>query len=120
MSRKIVVLPGDGVGPEVTAETVRLLGIVSERYGLDLAFAEALIGGAGYDAAGSPLPHATIAACKSSTAVLLGPLFRLLSSAAGGSPARRASSRAGTSACPRPRSGSARRTGRSADRKSVV
>lgn len=72
MSRKIVVLPGDGVGPEVTAETVRLLGIVSERYGLGLEFEEALIGGAGYDAAGSPLPPATVAACKGSTAVLLG------------------------------------------------
>jgi 3-isopropylmalate dehydrogenase len=72
MSSKIVVLPGDGVGPEVTAETVRLLGIVSERYGVDLTFEEALIGGAGYDAAGSPLPPATVAACKSSTAVLLG------------------------------------------------
>ena len=72
MSRKIVVLPGDGVGPEVTAATVRVLEVVSERYGLGLQFQEELIGGAGYDAAGSPLPPATVAACKASTAVMLG------------------------------------------------
>jgi 3-isopropylmalate dehydrogenase len=72
MSRKIVVLPGDGVGPEVTRETVRVLEVVSKRFGLDLQFEEALIGGAAYDAAGSPLPAETVAACRASTAVLLG------------------------------------------------
>ena len=72
MSKKIVVLAGDGVGPEVTAEAVRVLKAVSTSHKLGLAFEDALIGGAAYDAAGSPLPDATVAACKSSTGILLG------------------------------------------------
>jgi 3-isopropylmalate dehydrogenase len=70
--KKIVVLPGDGVGPEVTSQAVRVLEAVSERFGLGLQFEQALIGGAAYDAAGSPLPDATIAACKAADAILLG------------------------------------------------
>jgi 3-isopropylmalate dehydrogenase len=72
MSRQIVVLAGDGVGPEVTAQAVRVLKEVSVTFSLRLEFEEALIGGAAYDAVGSPLPEATIAACKASTAILLG------------------------------------------------
>jgi 3-isopropylmalate dehydrogenase len=72
MSSRIVVLAGDGVGPEVTAEAVRVLEAASAKYSLQLEFEDALIGGAAYDAAGSPLPDATIAACRSATAVLLG------------------------------------------------
>jgi len=72
MSNHIVVLAGDGVGPEVTAEAVRVLEAVSVRYSLGLEFEPALIGGAAYDAVGLPLPDATIAACKASTGVLLG------------------------------------------------
>jgi 3-isopropylmalate dehydrogenase len=67
--KKIVVLGGDGVGPEVTAAAVRELEAVSAvRISM---FENALIGGAAYDAAGSPLPPATVAACKAST-ILLG------------------------------------------------
>jgi 3-isopropylmalate dehydrogenase len=69
---KIVVLAGDGVGPEVTAAAVRVLEAASATFRLDLEFEDALIGGAAYDAAGSPLPPATIAACKASTGILLG------------------------------------------------
>ncbi len=72
MSNNIVVLAGDGVGPEVTAEAVRVLEAVSTKHALSLEFEDALIGGAAYDAAGSPLPEATIAACKASAGVLLG------------------------------------------------
>src|SRR5690606_23778777 len=72
MSKRIVVLAGDGVGPEVTAEAVRVLEAVSSKYSLGLEFENALIGGAAYDAAGSPLPDTTVKACKSATAVLLG------------------------------------------------
>jgi 3-isopropylmalate dehydrogenase len=72
MSRRIVVLPGDGIGPEVTAEAVRVLEAASQRFSLGLSFEDALIGGAAYDAAGTPLPEATIERCKQSTAVLLG------------------------------------------------
>jgi 3-isopropylmalate dehydrogenase len=72
MSAQIVVLAGDGVGPEVTEQAVRVLKEVSVKFRLDLEFEDALIGGAAYDAVGAPLPDATIAACKSSTAILLG------------------------------------------------
>ena len=72
MSRHIVVLPGDGVGPEVTAEAERVLEAVSAKHSLALQFEHALIGGAAYDAAGSPLPDATVAACKASVGILLG------------------------------------------------
>jgi 3-isopropylmalate dehydrogenase len=72
MSKRIVVLAGDGVGPEVTAEAVRVLEAVSARDKLGLEFEDALIGGAAYDAAGSPLPEATVSACRSSTGILLG------------------------------------------------
>jgi 3-isopropylmalate dehydrogenase len=72
MSSGIVVLAGDGVGPEVTAEAVRVLEQVSVKHKLRLEFENALIGGAAYDAVGSPLPEATVAACKASTGILLG------------------------------------------------
>jgi 3-isopropylmalate dehydrogenase len=72
MTKRIVVLAGDGVGPEVTSQAVRVLDAVSQRFTLRLAFEDALIGGAAYDAVGSPLPDETIAACKSSDGILLG------------------------------------------------
>jgi 3-isopropylmalate dehydrogenase len=72
VSAQIVVLAGDGVGPEVTAAAVRVLEQVSVEHKLALEFEDALIGGAAYDAVGSPLPEKTIAACRASTAVLLG------------------------------------------------
>jgi 3-isopropylmalate dehydrogenase len=72
MKAKITVLGGDGIGPEVTGEAVRVLQAVAERYGHEFEFVEALIGGAAIDASGSPLPPRTIDACRSSDAVLLG------------------------------------------------
>jgi len=72
MSMKIAVLAGDGVGPEVTSEAVRVLKAVSTQHALGLEFEDALIGGAAYDAAGSPLPEATVALCKSAAGILLG------------------------------------------------
>ncbi len=72
MSKHIVVLPGDGVGPEVATETVRVLKAASQKFSLGLEFEEALIGGAAYDAVGVPLPVATIEACKASDGILLG------------------------------------------------
>jgi 3-isopropylmalate dehydrogenase len=72
MSSKIVVLGGDGIGPEVTAEAVRVLEAAGRKFGLQLEFQEELIGGIGYDQAGSPLPDATLNACKDAAAVLLG------------------------------------------------
>jgi 3-isopropylmalate dehydrogenase len=72
VSAHVVVLAGDGVGPEVTAQAVRVLEQVSVKHELKLEFEDALIGGAAYDAAGSPLPYKTVTACKASTAILLG------------------------------------------------
>jgi 3-isopropylmalate dehydrogenase len=72
VSARIVVVAGDGVGPEVTAEAIRVLEAADRAYGLDLKFEHKLIGGAAYDAAGDPLPAETLDACRSAKAVLLG------------------------------------------------
>jgi len=72
MKARIAVLGGDGIGPEVTAEAVRVLETVARHHGHDFEFVEALVGGAAIDASGSPLPPRTIDACRTSEAVLLG------------------------------------------------
>ena len=69
---KIAVLAGDGIGPEIVAEAVKVLRVVAERFALDLDLREAIVGGAAYDATGHPLPPETLALCKESDAVLLG------------------------------------------------
>ncbi|GAC1626422.1 MAG: 3-isopropylmalate dehydrogenase [Nevskia sp.] len=71
MTQKILILPGDGIGPEIMAEAVKLLGALRDRHGLDASWTRAPIGGAGYDAAGVPLPPATLAAAQQADAVLL-------------------------------------------------
>lgn len=68
MATKIAVIAGDGIGPEVTAEAVKVLRAVRN----DLEFEEALIGGAAYDATGHPLPQSTLELCRAADAVLLG------------------------------------------------
>lgn len=65
---KIAVLPGDGIGPEIVAQAVKVLKALN----LDLQMTEAPIGGAGYEAAGDPLPDATLKLAKDADAVLLG------------------------------------------------
>ncbi|MDQ2931666.1 MAG: 3-isopropylmalate dehydrogenase [Gemmatimonadota bacterium] len=72
MRAKIALLPGDGIGPEVVAQGVRVLDAVAERWGHGFDTASALIGGAAIDATGNPLPDETIALCRASDAVLLG------------------------------------------------
>ncbi|HET7552825.1 MAG TPA: 3-isopropylmalate dehydrogenase [Gemmatimonadaceae bacterium] len=69
---RITVLPGDGVGPEVTAEAVKVLGAVAVRFGHEFHFDEGLIGGCAMDATGSSLPEATLELCRYADAVLLG------------------------------------------------
>ncbi len=69
---RILLLPGDGIGPEVVAVARRVLERAGERFGLDLAFDEGLIGGAALDATGSPLPEETLERARSCRAVLLG------------------------------------------------
>jgi 3-isopropylmalate dehydrogenase len=72
MEAKITLLPGDGIGPEVLAEAVKLLIAVGDKFGHSFEFTEALIGGIAIDQTGSPLPAETLDACKSSQAILLG------------------------------------------------
>ena len=68
---KIAVLPGDGIGPEIVAQAVNVLQRLSQD-GLKVEMEHAPIGGAGFDAAGDPLPDATLALARASDAVLLG------------------------------------------------
>lgn len=72
MQAEIVVLPGDGIGPEVTAAAVQVLAAVGQRYGHAFHFEEKLIGGAAIDATGEPLPMDTLTAAQRADAVLLG------------------------------------------------
>ena len=71
MTRRVLVLPGDGIGPEIVAEAVKVLDYLAGE-GLDVELDEGLIGGAAYDAAGSPLPESTLAMAREADAVLLG------------------------------------------------
>ncbi|MFN0315959.1 MAG: 3-isopropylmalate dehydrogenase [Burkholderiales bacterium] len=68
---KIAVLPGDGIGTEIMKQALKVLSAL-ERGGLSMEIAQAPVGGAGYDAAGDPLPAATLALAKKSDAVLFG------------------------------------------------
>ncbi|MEZ6022131.1 MAG: 3-isopropylmalate dehydrogenase [Hyphomonadaceae bacterium] len=68
----IALLPGDGVGPEVTRAAVEVLQAVGDRFDHRFSFDEHLIGGAAIDATGEPLPEATLAACEKAHAVFLG------------------------------------------------
>jgi len=72
MSKNILVLPGDGIGQEIVTEAVKVLACLRDDYGLDIEMDEALIGGAAYDAAGHPLPEATLNLAREADAVLLG------------------------------------------------
>jgi 3-isopropylmalate dehydrogenase len=65
---KIAVLPGDGIGPEITAEAVKVLNALGEKFELE----EAPVGGAGYEAKGHPLPDSTLALAKEADAILFG------------------------------------------------
>jgi 3-isopropylmalate dehydrogenase len=72
MSYKITVMPGDGIGKEVTKEAVNILQVIGKKYSISFAFNEQLIGGAAIDATGVPLPDETLQACEESDGVLLG------------------------------------------------
>ncbi len=72
MKANIALLPGDGVGPEVITETVRVLEAIAKEYGHEFRFDTHLIGGCAIDRSGSSLPHETLAAAKAADAVLLG------------------------------------------------
>jgi 3-isopropylmalate dehydrogenase len=71
MTKKIAVLPGDGIGPEIVAEAIKVLNVL-KKDGLDIEFEYGLIGGAAYDETGTPFPDETLALSKSADAILLG------------------------------------------------
>ena len=68
----ITLLRGDGIGPEIVAEAVKVLDAAAEKYGFSVNYTEALLGGCAIDATGVPLPQETIDKCKASDSVLLG------------------------------------------------
>jgi 3-isopropylmalate dehydrogenase len=72
MNAKIVLLPGDGIGPEVTAEAELLINDLAGKYSVDIEMQTELIGGAAIDATGEPLPEKSLAACREADAVVLG------------------------------------------------
>ncbi|HEY7771577.1 MAG TPA: 3-isopropylmalate dehydrogenase [Marinagarivorans sp.] len=69
---KIIVLPGDGIGPEIVTEAVKVLKAVDAKYGLDLSYDEDLLGGAAIDVHGVPLADSTLNKCKTADAILMG------------------------------------------------
>ncbi len=72
MSKHIVVLAGDGIGPEIVGEAVKVLAAVNEKFGLGITWENQLLGGAAIDAHGVPLPDVTLEAARKADAVLLG------------------------------------------------
>ena len=72
MTKKIAVLPGDGIGTEIVAEALKVLEVLKQDYGLQIETEEALIGGVAYDATGTPFPEATLSICRDADSVLLG------------------------------------------------
>jgi len=72
VSKSVLILPGDGIGPEIVAEAEKVLNALSERYGLQISTEQGLIGGSAIDETGVPLPDATLAQGKQSDAILLG------------------------------------------------
>jgi len=72
-TNKILLLPGDGIGPEVTTQAVRVLEAVTAKHGISIETSEELIGGASIDAHGTPLRDEVVAAARESAAVLPAP-----------------------------------------------
>lgn len=68
----IVLLKGDGIGPEIVNEAVKVLDKTAEKFGFEVNYDEALLGGCAIDATGVPLPQETIDKCKAADSVLLG------------------------------------------------
>ena len=71
MTKHIVILPGDGIGPEIIAEAKKVLAALIEQ-GVELQLSEGLIGGSAYEATGTPLPAETLSMAKQADAILLG------------------------------------------------
>ena len=72
MNKKILVLPGDGIGPEIVSEALKVIRCLQADFGLEVELEDALVGGSAYDAKGDPLPQETLALALEADAVLLG------------------------------------------------
>lgn len=72
MTKHILILPGDGIGPEIVTEAVNVLETAKTRFGLEIELDHALVGGAAYDEFGTPLPEVTMTKAKAADAILLG------------------------------------------------
>lgn len=72
MKAKIIILPGDGIGPEITAQAELALAALATRFGHEFSFEHHRIGGVAIDETGSPLPEETVTACRNAEAILLG------------------------------------------------
>ncbi len=69
---KIALIPGDGIGPDIIDQALKVLGAISRKYDVKFSFEEALMGGVAIDKTGVPLPEESMDICKNSDAVLLG------------------------------------------------
>ena len=72
LKANIVLLPGDGIGPEIVEQSTRVLDAVADRFGHEFTFSSHLIGGISIDTCGDPLPQETVDACRACDAILLG------------------------------------------------
>jgi len=72
MTKKILILPGDGIGQEIVAQALRVIDSLKTDFGLQVETEQALVGGSAYDASGSPLPDATLNLAREADAILLG------------------------------------------------
>ncbi|MFL1405243.1 3-isopropylmalate dehydrogenase [Marinobacter sp. M1N3S26] len=72
MSRTVLMLPGDGIGPEIVTEAEKVLRKINDQFNLQLHFEQALVGGAAIDETGEPLPNKTLDQAKKADAILLG------------------------------------------------
>lgn len=72
MTKNVLILPGDGIGPEIVTEAVKVLETVKTKFNLDIELDNALVGGAAYDEFGTPLPDVTMEKAEKSDAILLG------------------------------------------------
>ncbi|MHA2407467.1 MAG: 3-isopropylmalate dehydrogenase, partial [Candidatus Ranarchaeia archaeon] len=72
MNKHIAVLAGDGIGPEVMDQALKILKVINEKYGLSLEWTSSLVGGAAIDQVGEPLPENTRQNCEQSQAILFG------------------------------------------------
>ena len=71
-THKLAVLAGDGIGPEVMKEGIKVLDVIADKFGVAFEYDEQLVGGAAIDGAGKTLPDETLAACEAADAILFG------------------------------------------------